>query len=921
MLRRILLLFILSSLFVYAQEGEQKHTETLLNKAYTHFYSNKDSASYYFNKVTNSAISEKNWKLLIETKIAETRCFGYFYDLEGMKTNIDYIDSLITLNKSYVDSLPNALYYQNSINYDKGNYYFKINNYTDAHSNFSAIIKSIESKHPSDYTEEDIDLLSVAYSFNAKMLSEEGKNQKALDLYKKNIRLLKQDTVANASLLNTNYGLLAEAYKRQNKLALSNVYFVKSLKHSLKNNNSNNVISVSEHLAQNFIALKQYDVANHYLEIMKKALNPKHAFNYSFYRTKAQLEKNNGNYIKAVENLEASLKSIRDTWGEEKQELIANAHNKIGLLHLEFNKPDKAIVSFDKALESVSFYHGDAKKRDHLKFLKNKSKALNRLNIDVAYEESYKNIDIGVAIFNSLKSSINNQKDKYLLTEDVFPMLEAGIEASYQLYKSTNANKYLDKAFYYSEQSKSVLLLEALLSANATTFANIPNTIILKEKELKSEITYLEKKLFASNENDDIVSEKLFNLNKAYEQLVTRIEKDYPKYYNLKYNTANLSLSGLKNNLEKEEQILSYFYGSNAIYVLNSSTSSTNFNRIVLTTELEERIYEAHKLLSNPKSDIKQLAVKTNALYEIVVAPFLFREAKKLTIIADGPLNYIPFGALNTKNDSLSYLVEDFAISYANSGTLLCNLREEKRSNNEVLAFAPSFSGSAINSQNRSTLQPLAHNKKEVENILMNFEGVSYSDESATLQNFNEQLPNYGLLHLATHAVFDDKNPEYSYLAFTNQKGKEDLLYISDLYNLQINANMVTLSACESGIGELKRGEGFLSLARGFFYAGANSITSTLWKINDASSAAIMDDFYVYLSKGEDKAIALQRAQEDFLKLNSDNALKHPYYWSGFVISGNTTALTSKGFFSYWWAVGIIVIALGLGYLLFFRKR
>jgi len=524
MLLRVLLIFILSSFFAYSQK--QKKTEAYTSQAYAHLYSNKDSASYYFKKVANIAILEKNWSLLIETKIAETRSFGYFYALQGMKTNIDYVDSITRLNKAYLDTLPNNRYYQNSISYDKGNYYFKINDYKVAGLHFDAIIKSIENNLSKNQSQNDINLLSVAYSFNAKMLSEEGKNEKALDLYKKNIRLLKQDTIANAYLLNTNYGLLGETYKRQNKLALSNVYFLKSLEYSLTNNNSNNIISVSEHLAQNFVVLEQYDVARHYLKIMQKALNPEHALNYRFYRTKAQLEKNNGNYIKAVENLEASLKSIRDTWGEENQELIANAHNKIGLLHLEFNKPDKAIVSFDKAIESVSFYHGDAKKRDHLKFLKNKSKALNRLNTDVAYEESYKNIDIGVAIFNSLKSSITSQKDKFLLTEDVFPMLEAGIEASYQLYKSTNANKYLDKAFYYSEQSKSVLLLEALLSANATTFANIPNTIILKEKELKSEITYLEKKLFASNENDDIASEKLFNLNKAYEQLVTRIESE-----------------------------------------------------------------------------------------------------------------------------------------------------------------------------------------------------------------------------------------------------------------------------------------------------------------------------------------------------------------------------------------------------------
>ncbi len=122
------------------------------------------------------------------------------------------------------------------------------------------------------------------------------------------------------------------------------------------------------------------------------------------------------------------------------------------------------------------------------------------------------------------------------------------------------------------------------------------------------------------------------------------------------------------------------------------------------------------------------------------------------------------------------------------------------------------------------------------------------------------------------------------------------------------------LSACESGIGDLKCGEGLLSLARGFYFSGAQSISSTLWKINDASSAALMSDFYKNLSKGQPKDLALQQAKLTFVKQNKDNALSHPYYWSAFVISGNTEPLTST---HYWlWIIAGILLIVILGILL-----
>ena len=148
-------------------------------------------------------------------------------------------------------------------------------------------------------------------------------------------------------------------------------------------------------------------------------------------------------------------------------------------------------------------------------------------------------------------------------------------------------------------------------------------------------------------------------------------------------------------------------------------------------------------------------------------------------------------------------------------------------------------------------------------------------------------------------------------MAFTPEQDGEHLLYVRDLYQLELDAAMVTLSACESGIGELKAGEGFISLARGFFYGGAASLASTLWKINDASSATIMGDFYQNLASGQTKDVALQNAKLAFIQSNQQNPRSHPYYWSAYVLSGNSKPVAGPSSWIWYLLGGVVLVVLG----------
>ena len=912
----------LFSITAFAQKASyETQIDELFSKAYEYLYIEKDSAYYYFNEIEDLAVKNEDWAIVFEALISSNRNAGAFYDLDQLSNNLHRLDSLFYTHKAYLDTLPEKRLFVNSLLYDKGNYYFQLNNFKSSRQSFGQIIAALETLPDAEMDEDQVDLLSVSYSFIAKMYTDEGKYELGQQYYDKNIRYILQKKPNDLASLNTNYSLLAELYGKKGQYENSNVYFKKALGFYLKDETGiNGIIATAHNLSENFLTLSKTDSAQHYLKLAKVYLNETHHFASYHHRVQAKLEQKMNRYSLALKELNLALHLEKDKWKNATSESIALIYNEIGMLQATFGHDVSAVTNYNLGLDEMEDL--DARETIDLKLLKNKSISLNSLgNID-NYEATLETVNLGINTLDTLKPTFRSKADQLFLIEDAFPLFESGLEAAYQLYASSNDESYIDLAFRYSEKSKSVLLLEALLEAKATQFANIPSEVLERESELKSEITYLEKQIKNSEEDQSHLKDALFSLKEEYRQLVRKLETDYKSYYNLKYNSTTVSLEEAQKSLTKNHLLISYFYGNKAIYAIALNGSEKKMFRIPIDADLEANIKKVYQMLSNPKSDVMALGSATHEIYKLLLKPILNSgDQKKLIIIPDGLLNYLPFAALNTDPRGISYLAENHAISYVNSATLLSELRQRQPKEQTILAFAPNFDGTvSVSSPDRGKLLPLPNNKKEVEQILTSFQGRAYVDGEASLRNFRSQLSSFGMVHLATHAIFDDTAPEYSYLAFAqNGNAVEDLLYVADLYNLQLDADLVTLSACESGIGDLKRGEGFLSLARGFFYSGAASIASTLWKINDASTTKLMAGFYKNLSKGESKDMALQNAQIEFLHSNQDNGLSHPYYWSAFVISGNTVALS----YSYnwiWFILGTIVVMVS-GFLYFKIKK
>ena len=194
--------------------------------------------------------------------------------------------------------------------------------------------------------------------------------------------------------------------------------------------------------------------------------------------------------------------------------------------------------------------------------------------------------------------------------------------------------------------------------------------------------------------------------------------------------------------------------------------------------------------------------------------------------------------------------------------------------------------------------------------------GEVYLKEAAQKAGFEKEAANYRIIHMATHACVDEANPLFNKIFLT-----DDYLSNADLYNTELNAELVVLSACNTGSGKLVKGEGVMSLARGFVQAGCASSIVTQWSVDDCTTSNIMIDFYKNILKGQSKDKALQQAKLTHLA-NADQIEMHPYYWAAFVQSGNAEAMTfSTGFLQKKWMALLLLLLLFIGYWIWKKSR
>ncbi|WP_452228611.1 CHAT domain-containing protein [Lacinutrix sp. MEBiC02404] len=640
------------------------------------------------------------------------------------------------------------------------------------------------------------------------------------------------------------------------------------------------------------------------------------------------------------------LKNLKKDLENENQETIASSYNNLGVLYNK-EKKDSALFYINKGIEyakkdtdisrlyinKAEYYFNIGKTKDALKILqqalqltvptkidsaiifspnfkalassKNKTLSLLILKEKSKYilentalskdkkmlQVAYETISLADKLIDVIRMESNESQSKLLWQEEASETFMLGVKACFKLNKP-------EEAFYFIEKNKALLLLENIKQNRLRLSSKIPSEILQKEQDFKKDIFAIENEL---NKNfNKALKDEYHSLKIEYNSFKESLVSTYPEYYSSKQTIAVTTIDVIKNSLDGNTTILEYIVNKEEGFLLTITKNSVRLFKLNDTESLETEINKYLKLLQKPLNTSEELKNYKKLSQQLCSYLFPFKDKdilkNKLIIVSDYTLQNLPFESLKKDN---RYLIEDFEISYTYSLSFLeKNKKLNRDAKQELIAFAPK-------SFTYDNLKTLPRSEDEAKTISQLLNGKVFVDTSANKTNFFKEINKYKIIHLATHANANDSISPW--IAFKNNK-----LYLNELYTTKNQAELVVLNACNSSLGEIKSGEGVFSLARGFFYSGANSVISSLWNVNDKSNAAITTSFYKYVKDGKTKSASLRQAKLDYLHSHSLSETS-PYYWSTLILIGDNSAIYSGNNTLYY-----IILSVFLFIFLFF---
>jgi len=604
---------------------------------------------------------------------------------------------------------------------------------------------------------------------------------------------------------------------------------------------------------------------------------------------------------------------------------FSKIYHSLGRYYLSNDQQEEALLYFDKALQAVipNFQSDGAsslpraadfyEENSIFEALEGKADALliafEKNNDQSLLRTALRCHELTLAADSRLWNALKNESSKAQLQADRRRRVAKGVAIASRLYKVTDSVAYNRRAYELVSQSKSKLLEDAVQE-------NLAYREIQQQDSIFNRITD-KKQLFAAYDKqyqlapDSTQRAKwLFQKNKVGEELSDLEEVLYRRYPNLKEYKLDVKKEGIPYLTDSMTTIVEYFVGMDSIYAfVLKADAAPDVHLLPTNDRLEVQAKEfvaalkSRKVLENQRPQFLQ---HSYTLYQWLVSPLGLKPTRELLIIPDGFISYLPFEAMASEATNLPwpevpFLIKDYEISYTHSYRIYQSLkRNTSEQRAEVLLVSPGFA-------NRENGLPPLYQADQLGEQLSFLAPRVCEGQQANLQTFTRLAPDYGILHLYTHAQGDSTSgiPKIEFI--------DSALYLPELYALKLNAELVVLGACETGLGRFDQGEGVISLARGFTYAGARNLAASLWKVNEGSTNRIFQSFYQHIADGRTTASALRSAKLDYLKGSQVEAFrKSPYYWAGFVYYGNNTPipLSEKGPFPWWIVAGIGILIL-----------
>ncbi len=683
------------------------------------------------------------------------------------------------------------------------------------------------------------------------------------------------------------------------------------------------------------------------IKLVEKVYEPNHPYILAGYYNAARLEED-------IENYDAALSIYNDIYkrlsGRDENDIIrlSGAAKQIGTVYHRIGKLDTALIFFEEALSyllpptiQTNTFSIDSiySKLDFLSTLKYKARShfqIYKKDQEIlSLEKAFEDADLSINMIKNMRKSFQSEGSRKKLNESVRSIFDLAIEVSYELYEKTDNKLFLEKALQFTEDAKANILFEHIQGNLALASSGIDNELLDSLRNLEDLIYSLEdKSIVPLNLNTD--KKQLFSLKEKREELLTFIEKNNKKYYQLKYENKQIDISSiLKKNKQENKISVSYYYSENYLFSFVFNDDKVHSYKVKLPNTFEDDILNINNSINNFNAGIdghQKLLDLLQTYYALLISPIEndLTNKEHVLILPHGLLQLMPFDLLHAATEekdfrSLNYLIKQFPISYNWSLTFTQLEHTHNSKNSRLIGFAPNFDldTETIDSEvTRSSVSPLSFNRKEVNNILKYFKGESFLNIKATETSFIDNVQEAKIIHLATHALINNENPMESGLLFNASQDSlnDGFLSSKEIYNMQLSADLATMSACNTGKGDWDKLEGIYSLARAFIYAGCKSVLSSLWLANDQSTSSIMDQFYNLLSKGISKDVALQQAKIDYLE-NADQLRAHPFFWAGMVLSGDSEAINTNVNLSIGKNVWLILLGVILFYGYLKRKK
>ena len=946
------LLLFMGSFAVTAQKNLPQALETLINKAEKLYKQNafKESNETYLQIIKTLDAQYKDYS-------------GYNEVLIGCYSKLMGLNSRQALN-----NFPKMVAYANKAKQllkvvkdfkEKGLTYYRLAivaaNQGDFKRTGDYLNQSLEVAQKTN----DQDLYARVLTTLGRLMLNSSKYTEALGHFEKVERLYKELPETPPSSIANIYYLISGVYVVTYQHDKAVKYIQKQLDFAIKNfgKNSPQVLLIYTQAVVQYVNMRKPVEAKKYIDLMFAMDFPGiENQKFSMYNDLASVQLLENKHEEALKTLQKALEYSFKIYGGENMRNQAVYH-KMSISYRKVKKFEEGLKAAQKAmmlnnrgfqpknLEDYPSLKTAAVKQTQMVFLGErlyleKEWYVHRKN--VAYlQKARKTSQVILAQIKEWRANQGEEKNLQLFIKHFQYLFTRMLHVHLLLYQKTSERKYLAEAFEIMEQSKAYTLLRSLL---VTSGSNQDAASIL-ERKLGQQIKNLQAALTAEQGKKqpnktlvDQYKDDIFTFKNSQDSLQSALKKYAPEYYQTRYRFDIASIDNIQQKLlQPNEMLVEYFLDneSSELFVFTVSPQAVDFKQIDTPTDFIKQVLNFRKSLTD--NNFEQFTQIGHQLYKLLIADLpITANTQKLRIVPSGVLYYLPWEALLTqplsgssKNyQSLPYLLQKYIISYDYSATLMFNKRKQQMQpdRESLLAFSPDFKAQlALNQENkkdqlRNDIAPLKGAEAEVVALNKLYAGQLFMGKSATEYSFKNNLKNGSVIHLATHAIVDDGNPAYSRLLFSlsSQDTLNDgYLHAYELYNLKLNAELVTLSACNTGFGQISSGEGVMSLGRAFAYAGSPNVLMSLWSVPDQSTSKIMIAFYQNLASGMPKDIALQKAKLTYLE-SGDNLANNPFYWSSFVLIGDPKPLSLRPYTPFYlksmflWLVGLIVIGGGI---------